>query len=142
MTAQAASDTAVAAPAAPAPTPFELFGGAAAVRQLVDRFYDLMEGDRDYAALRALHATDLGPMRDSLTGFLIAWLGGPRDWFDGRTGAPCVMSLHRHFAIDRAVADQWLAAMSRALDASAIDAPLRSAITTAFGRMAGGMVNS
>lgn len=137
MTAAAAA----VAPAAPAPTPFELFGGETAVRQLVDRFYDLMEGDPDYAALRALHATDLDPMRASLTGFLTAWLGGPRDWFDARPGAPCVMSLHRRFAIDRAVADQWLAAMARALDSSAIDAPLRSAVTTALARMAGGMVN-
>jgi hemoglobin len=137
MTAEAATTV----PAAPAPTPFELFGGAVAVRTLVDRFYDLMEGDHDYAALRALHARDLDPMRDSLTGFLIAWLGGPRDWFDARSGGPCVMSMHRNVAIDRAVADQWLSAMSRALDASAIDTPLRSAITTAFNRMAGGMVN-
>ena len=129
------------APAPPVPTPFDLFGGAVAVRKLVDRFYDLMEGDPDYAALRALHAPDLDPMRTSLTGFLVAWLGGPRDWFDARPGGPCVMSMHRNIAIDRAVADQWLAAMARALDASAIDAPLRSAITTAFTRMAGGMVN-
>ncbi|TFU05929.1 globin [Polymorphobacter arshaanensis] len=131
----------VATKAPAAPTPFELFGGAVAVRKLVDRFYDLMEGDPDYAALRALHAADLDPMRDSLTGFLIAWLGGPRDWFDARPGGPCVMSMHRKVAIDSTVADQWLFAMSRALDSCAIDAPLRSAIITAFTRMAGGMVN-
>jgi hemoglobin len=131
----------VATKAPAVPTPFELFGGAVAVRELVDRFYDLMEGDPDYAALRALHASDLDPMRDSLTGFLIAWLGGPRDWFDARPGGSCVMSMHRNIIIDSTVADQWLFAMSRALDACAIDAPLRSAIITAFTRMAGGMVN-
>ena len=50
----------VATKAPAVPTPFELFGGAVAVRELVDRFYDLMEGDPDYAALRALHAAGTG----------------------------------------------------------------------------------
>jgi len=72
-------------------TPYEAIGGTSAVRQIVDHFYDLMETDTDLADLRALHEPDLKPMRDSLTGFLTAWLGGPRDWFVKRRGA-CVMA--------------------------------------------------
>ena len=58
-------------------TAFDLVGGARLVRRVVDRFYDLMDADAEYAELRLLHAPDLSPMRDSLTGFLTAWLGGP-----------------------------------------------------------------
>ena len=69
-------------------TAYETIGGASAVRAFVDRFYDLMEGEPAYAALRALHAPDLGPMRESLAGFLTAWLGGPaRDRQAGRRSA-------------------------------------------------------
>ena len=72
-------------------TPYDLMGGRPVVSAMVERFYDLMDTDPAYAALRALHAPDLAPMRASLTGFLTAWLGGPRDWFDQHPGA-CVMS--------------------------------------------------
>jgi hemoglobin len=93
---------------------YDLVGGASAVRKVVDRFYDLMEADADYAELRSLHASDLAPMRVSLTGFLTGWLGGPRDWFDERPGR-CMMSAHKGVAITEASARQWADAMSRAV---------------------------
>ena len=37
-------------------------GGEAAVRRLVDRFYDIMDSSSEALELRTLHATDLGPM--------------------------------------------------------------------------------
>ncbi|SOE67957.1 globin [Burkholderia sp. D7] len=40
---------------APQPTAFELVGGEERVRALVDRFYDLMDLEPEFAALRALH---------------------------------------------------------------------------------------
>ena len=59
-------------------TPYELLGGnEAAVRRIVDRFYDTMESAPDLRELRAMHAPDLGPMRDRLSWFLTGWLGGP-----------------------------------------------------------------
>jgi hemoglobin len=123
----------------PVQTPFDLVGGGATVRRLVDRFYDLMDADPAYAALRALHAGDLSPMRDSLTGFLTAWLGGPRDWFVERPGA-CVMSAHARLAITPETAVQWTSAMGRALEDSAIAPSLRDQIAVAFTRMSQGMV--
>lgn len=95
-------------------TAFDLVGGAPVVRRVVDRFYDLMDADANYAELRLLHAQDLAPMRDSLAGFLTAWLGGPRDWFDERPGR-CMMSAHKGVAITEASARQWADAMSRAV---------------------------
>ena len=37
-------------------TPYELMGGEAGVRRLVDRFYDLMDTAPEAATIRALHA--------------------------------------------------------------------------------------
>lgn len=120
------------------PLPYDLIGGTGAVARLVDRFYDLMDGDARYAELRALHAADLAPMRTSLTGFLVAWLGGPRDWFDARPGA-CVMSAHAGMSITAETAGQWMDAMTRALADSGVEPSLATRIGDAFARMAGGM---
>lgn len=122
-------------------TPYERLGGRDVLRAVVDRFYDLMEQDPAYAALRAMHAADLAPMRESLTGFLTGWSGGPRDWF---AGGKCVMGAHRPLAITPATAAEWLDAMGRAVDAvlGERDPELARAMLEALGQMARGMVPS
>lgn len=120
------------------PSPFDLVGGEAVVRRVVDRFYDLMDQEPAYAELRALHAPDLAPMRESLSGFLTGWLGGPRDWFAAHPGV-CVMSAHARIPVDRATAAQWCEAMARALADAGVDPDLAAQINTAFGRMSQGM---
>ena len=119
-------------------SPFDLVGGAAVVRRVVDRFYDLMDEQPAYAELRALHAPDLTPMRESLSGFLTGWLGGPRDWFAAHPGV-CVMSAHAKIPVDRATAAQWCEAMARALADAGVDPDLAAQINTAFSRMSQGM---
>lgn len=119
-------------------TPYEQLGGER-VAAIVDRFYDLMDEDPAYAGMRAMHAADLAPMRVSLTGFLTAWLGGPRDWFSERPGA-CVMSLHGAMPISTAVGEQWIEAMERAIAADATIHPdLAATLPRALGRMARAM---
>ncbi|WP_336979196.1 group II truncated hemoglobin [Altererythrobacter fulvus] len=103
-----------AAPEEPRVTAFERLGGAEAIRRIVERFYDLMDGDPAYAELRAMHAADLAPMRQSLAGFLTGWSGGPRDWFDANPGK-CMMSMHSAFPIGAQTAGQWAEAMQRAI---------------------------
>ncbi len=125
---------------APAPqTPFERIGGDVAIRRLVDRFYDVMDRDPAFAALRAMHADDLMPMRVSLTGFLTAWMGGPRTWYDQRDNT-CIMSLHRGLGIDRETAGQWVQAMRRAADETINDPPFVEAMVQAMAHMSAGMV--
>jgi hemoglobin len=119
-------------------SPYEAVGGRDGVRLFVDRFYDLMASDPRYAALRALHAPDLTPMRASLAGFLSAWLGGPRDWFDERPGA-CIMSAHARIQINAETARQWTEVMAQALADSAVDPELATRMNEAFARMAEGM---
>lgn len=97
-------------------TPYDRIGGRPEIAALVDRFYDLMETEAGFAALRALHASDLTPMRGSLTDFLMAWMGGPRDWFEQRPGA-CIMSAHGRLpGIDRETGEQWIACITRAAE--------------------------
>jgi hemoglobin len=116
-------------------TLFDMAGGTAGVRAFVNRFYDLMETEPRYAALRAIHAPDLGPMRSSLAGFLTAWLGGPRDWFETRPGV-CMMSAHAPVPVTPETAGQWTEAMARALTDTRIDAELAERMNEAFERMA------
>lgn len=120
--------------------PYHRIGGDAVIARIVDRFYDLMESDPRFAELRALHAEDLGPMRESLTGFLIAWLGGPRDWFDQRPGA-CIMSAHGRIAVTPETARQWLEAMARAFVDTGIEPDLARLIGDAFTNMAHAMAS-
>lgn len=122
----------------PRTTPYELIGGAAPVRAIVDRFYDLMDTDPAYAELRAMHAPDLTPMRESLAGFLNAWMGGPRTWFEQKQG--CIMSIHSPLTIGKDVAAQWASAMTRAIEASNLpNRELADAMAQTLGRMASGM---
>ena len=122
-------------------TPFERVGGRAALGAVVDRFYDLMEVDQAYAALRSMHAEDLAPMRQSLADFLMAWMGGPRDWFEQRPSA-CIMSAHARLGVTRETADQWVAAMSRALRDTINDAALVEAMLGALTQMSRGMART
>lgn len=119
-------------------TPFERIGGAAAVRQIVDAFYDAMDRDPAYARLRAMHAQDLSPMRDSLTGFLTVWLGGPRDWLVAK-GRFCIMSRHSAMAIDAETAAQWNQAMRGALTSTGVTPDLAQEMDQAFTQLANAM---
>lgn len=122
------------------PSPYHLIGERAGVARLVAAFYDLVETDPAYAELREMHQPDLAPVRAALEGFLVGWLGGPRDWFEANPGK-CMMSVHGQFAIGEEAARQWVAAMSRALAGSGVEPGIAVALNTAFARMASGMIN-
>ena len=60
---------------------FDLIGGEARVRELVDRFYDLMDLEPEFAVLRALHPlADAGLLRVAMddTRWLIVLLDAGR----------------------------------------------------------------
>ena len=124
----------------PKPTLYERIGEEATIRLIVERFYDLMDSDSDVARLRAMHATDLAPMRERLAEFMTSWLGGPPVYFE-RKDTRCMAMVHAPFPIDSAIRDQWLSCMYRALDDCAVSPELQGPIRQALARMTEDMVN-
>ncbi len=96
------------------PPPFDQLGGIEGVRALVDRFYDLMELEPEFARLRALHPPTLDVTREKFAWFLTGWLGGP-DLYIERFGHPRLRARHLPFPIGVDMRDQWLACMGLAM---------------------------
>jgi hemoglobin len=111
--------------------PYELIGGEAALRRLVDRFYEIMDTDPRAATIRAMHAADLGPIRERLFEFLSGWLGGP-PLYSQRTGSVCITQAHQPFAIGPAERDQWVMCMRQALIDVEIQPDVREMLDQAF----------
>jgi hemoglobin len=112
-------------------TAYALIGGAETIRQLVDRFYDLMELEPAYAVIRKLHPADLSPSRDKLNLFLTGWMGGP-ELYQEKYGHPMLRARHLPFPIGSTERNQWLDCMQRAMDEVAIDAPLKARLHESF----------
>jgi hemoglobin len=121
-------------------TPYARLGGDAAVRALVDRFYDLMDLEPGYARLRAVHGNELTHARDKLYWFLSGWLGGPNHYID-RFGHPRLRARHLPFAIGQVERDQWLECMNQALVEQGVDEDLRLRLVQAFFQTADWMRN-
>jgi hemoglobin len=120
------------AAASVAATPFQLIGGEAEVRRLVDAFYDVMDADPSLSRLRAVHAADLDPMRARLADWLTGWMGGPRVYSQRHPGRPCVVSAHETFPIDERMAADWMRAMRHALAVTGAGPELRGMLEPAF----------
>jgi len=121
-------------------TPYAQLGGDQAVRALVDRFYDLMALESDYARLRAVHGHDLARARERLYWFLSGWLGGPSLYVQ-RLGHPRLRARHMPFAIGSVERDQWLACMNQAMVEQGVPESLRSKLAAAFFQTADWMRN-
>jgi hemoglobin len=120
--------------------PYERLGGDAKVRELVARFYELMDAEPEFAGIRALHRPDLAPAREKLYLFLSGWLGGPQ-LYAQKFGHPMLRARHLHVAIGASERDQWLACMSRAMADAGIEEGLRRELYNAFFKTADWMRN-
>ncbi len=121
-------------------SPYLQLGGDAAVRKLVDRFYDLMDEDKDVDTVRAMHPDDLTESRNKLYEFLSGFLGGPPLYHQNR-GHPKLRMRHLPFKIDEQARDQWLSCMHRALEEQTDDALLLIQLKTSFYKTAHHMIN-
>ena len=119
---------------------FEALGGEPLVQSLVERFYDLMELDPAYAALRAVHGPDLTQARQKLTWFLCGWLGGPQHYTE-RFGHPRLRMRHMPYSIGILERDQWLACMDQALGEVGMAEALRLRLRDSFFQTADWMRN-
>jgi hemoglobin len=114
---------------------FAQLGGEAAVRRLVERFYQIMDTDQAVARIRGLHPPDLSSAREKLFAFLCGWLGGP-PYFEQRYGHPRLRQRHLTFPIGDLERDQWISCMIRAMAAEEVPEPLRCQLTAAFRKTA------
>jgi hemoglobin len=124
----------------PHATAFAWLGGEEQVKALVERFYDLMDLEPQYAELRAAHGSELASAREKLFWFLCGWLGGPSHYID-RFGHPRLRMRHMPFRIGIRERDQWIACMEQAMRETGVDPVLHARLREAFFQTADWMVN-
>ena len=112
-------------------TTYELIGGAEKLRELVDRFYDLMDLEEGYQGIRVMHPADLSTSREKLYMFLSGWMGGP-DLFVQQYGHPRLKARHLPFPIGLSERDQWLQCMRQALKETGVNGLLFQRLMQSF----------
>jgi hemoglobin len=125
----------------PGNTPYDALGGDQAVRGLVDLFYDTMDRDVRFAAIRSLHKTELTEARQKLYEFLSGWLGGPPLYIQ-KYGHPKLRARHLPFKINETARDQWLACMTLAMNGREIHGPIREFLDARLSHVADFMRNA
>lgn len=121
-------------------SPYDQLGGEAKVRELVDRFYDLMDLAPDYLQLRAAHGPSLTQARERLFWFLCGWLGGPAYYME-KVGHPMLRARHLPFSIGIIERDQWVACMAQAMKDVGVPEALYEPLKDAFMNTADWMRN-
>ena len=119
---------------------FERIGGRATIDLLVDRFYDRMDTLPEAKIIRAMHADDLGLIRDVLKRYLTEWTGGPK-LYSPEKGHPRLRQRHICFAIGDAERDAWLLCMRGAMEETVTDSAARQDLDRAISGLADWMRN-
>jgi hemoglobin len=119
---------------------FDRIGGNATIDRLVDSFYDRMDMLPEAQVIRAMHAADLGLIRDVLKRYLTEWTGGPK-LYSVEKGHPRLRQRHIGFAIGDAERDAWLLCMRGALDEIVTDQAARADLDRAISGLADWMRN-
>ena len=119
---------------------YDRLGGEQKIRELVDRFYDLMDAREDTQPLRQMHAKDLRVSRDKLFMFLSGWLGGPQLYME-KYGHPRLRQRHMPFTVDSVARDQWMSCMIQAMADVGIEEGMCKELEEAFYKTADFMRN-
>lgn len=122
-------------------TPYELLGGETGVRQLVHRFYALMDELPEAWAVRRMHPDSLKGSEENLFEYLSGWFGGPSLYIQ-KKGHPRLRMRHASYAVSPAARDEWMLCMTQALSEQVQDAALRTHLIATFAQMADHMVNT
>ncbi len=118
-------------------TLYELVGGEAIFRQLVEVFYSRVAADPE---LRPIFPDDLEDGKRWQFLFLSQFFGGPTTYAEER-GHPRLRMRHFPFVIDQAARDLWLGHMIAAVDEVGIEEPMRSVMVDYFVRASAHMIN-
>ena len=124
-------------------SPYDRLGGEAAVRAIVESFYDAMTELEP--ALARLHACDERgyverASRDRFALFFIGWLGGPQDYV-AQHGHPRLRMRHARVPVDTAMAEAWMRCMRHAFDARGVSGEVRAFLEARLGEVATFMRN-
>ena len=118
-------------------TLYELIGGEATFRRLVDTFYAKVEADD---VLRAIFPEDLESGKEYQFLFLMQYWGGPIRYSEER-GHPRLRMRHSPYAITEDLRDRWVQYMLEAIDEVGIQEPARSQMREYFEQGATFMIN-
>jgi hemoglobin len=119
-------------------TIYELAGGDAKFRRMVDIFYERVERD---PLLRPLFPDDLAPGKEHQFLFITQYFGGPPRYNTLR-GHPRLRMRHTPFRIGQAERDAWAGHMLAAIDEAGFEEPARTALREYFERAATFMINA
>lgn len=119
---------------------YERIGGAPTIERLVESFYARMDTLPEARTIRAMHAADLGPVKDVLKRYLGEWMGGPK-LYSAERGHPRLRQRHLGFPIGNEERDAWLSCMRGALDETVADRGARAEIYELLARLADWMRN-
>lgn len=114
---------------------YQKIGGEAGLRQLVDRFYQLMDSLPVASEIRSMHPEDLTQAKERLFMFLSGWMGGP-PLYTERLGPPRLRQSHHGFPIGVQARDAWMTCMKQALSEQVGDPAFCAEITASFFRTA------
>jgi hemoglobin len=118
-------------------TIYDIAGGDAPFRRMVDVFYERVERD---PLLRPMFPEDLGPGKEHQFLFITQYFGGPQR-YQALRGHPRLRMRHLPFAIGQRERDAWVGHMLAAIDEAGFTGAAREALVAYFERAATFMVN-
>ena len=122
-------------------TPYYRIGGEEKVRELANRFYDVMENDTYAAELLSIHPQPLDRIRHVFFLYLSLWLGGP-DIYQQEFGHPRLRARHLPFTVSPALKEQWMYCMRKAMMTTVSDVALAQKLLQALDQLAEHMLNT
>lgn len=132
-----ATSVAPGAVAAGGPSLYELVGGEAGLRRLIETFYDIVEFEPEGRNLHILHLRGHGVAHSRIEQFhfLSGFFGGPQLYVE-RHGHSDVRYMHEHVEISSQVRDDWLKCMATAIDRVGLSADVKQRLMAPFTRVA------
>ena len=121
-------------------TPYEVIGGEAAIRTLVEKFYYYMDTLPEAKGIRDIHQADLTSAETKLFKYMTGGLGGPNLYIE-EYGHPMLRARHLPFAIGESERDQWMLCMNKAIEEVPMEPRLKTNLQTALQDLATHMIN-
>lgn len=122
------------------PTLYDDLGGEQVVKELVDKFYDIMHDNPEFEVIRKMHPDNLKGSREKLYMFFSGWMGGPPLYIN-RFGHPRLRARHMPFPISETERDQWIKCMHLALEQMDFDKKLKEELLLSLYKVADFMRN-